>query len=659
MAKALGEIGKIGGNGKSSSDSKTLDQRRQEAELIAKIQKQATKDNIKAQEKALKTQLALQRKHEKDVLQEEKKAQREYLELLSKNGATIADKMGASFRLAGEQLKDRLKDAIRDSINNITGTVGNQVNAYAQLYAKYSSGMTTRLQGIDKNSSKTFKDLNNLIQRNLSISPFVKQETMLENLSELVKEGINYNVEQRAFLKSVQENIASTFDVANGTLLQLVRIQQADSTTARMGMTSALNKFLNTRFQDTSYMNMSQDISSQLLGISSQLNYNDAVALDYTVQKWLGSLGSVGISQNTLTTLASGINALGTGDVSSLSGNTALQNLLVMGANRAGISYSEMLTKGLKADTTNALMQGIVSYMQSIASSDNQVVKAQYANLFNMTISDMSAILNLTSKDLKEISSNMLDYIGAVRETESQLKTMGSRMHMSEMLDNLFSNVQMGIAGNIANSPGLYATWMISDLIQSVTGGINIPAVSVLGTGIDLNTTVENLMKLGIVGVSTIGQIANIAGGLASKGGIDLSKWGGSNTTSRGAGFTGISEGAQVGMVTTGTSFSLSASSGTATPMYILNSSGSDIQNAALNKAYESAGVQPLTGKDAEDEQARVRTRDEVIIQHIAPAVKKLPDSLDKIVDLLMSMYTHGIKVKEMPPLFNTGNVSF
>ena len=42
-------------------------------------------------------------------------------------------------------------------------------------------------------------------------------------------------------------------------------------------------------------------------------------------------------------------------------------------------------------------------------------------------------------------------------------------------------------------------------MIQGLTGGINIPFITAFGTGVDINTSVENLMKLGIVGVSTLG----------------------------------------------------------------------------------------------------------------------------------------------------------
>lgn len=70
----------------------------------------------------------------------------------------------------------------------------------------------------------------------------------------------------------------------------------------------------------------------------------------------------------------------------------------------------------------------------------------------------------------------------------------------------------------------------MTDLIQSVTNGINIPAISVLGNMVDLEATVENLAKLGIVGVSTIANTGKIIKGANSVfNGSNLLKYIGAN----------------------------------------------------------------------------------------------------------------------------------
>ena len=127
----------------------------------------------------------------------------------------------------------------------------------------------------------------------------------MDNMANLIESGIMYNVEQRAFLQSVSENIARTFDAANGTLVQLIRIQQADTTAARLGMEASITKFLNANYSDSSYMNNEyKTVMSNLMGVSAFMSSRDAVEFEYNVQKWLGSLGSLGVSGGTLSTIA-------------------------------------------------------------------------------------------------------------------------------------------------------------------------------------------------------------------------------------------------------------------------------------------------------------------------------------------------------------------
>ena len=101
----------------------------------------------------------------------------------------------------------------------------------------------------------------------------------------------------------------------------------------------------------------------------------EGVEFEYVVQKWLGSLGSVGVSNDALTKIATAINYLGTGNVEGLAGDAAMQNLLTKAASLQGLSYSSMLTEGLTAEKTNRLMRGIVDYVREISATDNNVVR--------------------------------------------------------------------------------------------------------------------------------------------------------------------------------------------------------------------------------------------------------------------------------------------
>ena len=418
------------------------------------------------------------------------------------------------------------------AMDQVTSGVGK----YVDLYASYMSDINTRIQG----TGKTFSSMLSTISGNIGGSQYVKQTAVLENLNRLVGEGIAYNVEQRAFLSTIADDIARTFDAANGTLLRLIRIQQSDSTASRLGMEAYMTRFLNSLFQDTSYLSQSYDsVSEALLEATSTLGKQGGVEFEYTVQKWLGSLSSVGASSSFIQSLAQGIGYLGSGDVSSLSGNAALQNLLLLGANAAGVDYGELLTGGVTdSSKINKLLRGVVTYIQGIAGNSNQVVRSEYARMFGMSVSDMVALLNLTTSDLDTISKNMLSYEQTLGELESQIGQIPGRLHLSERVENMFDNIMAGVGMGIADNAGTYATWLINSLIMDATGGGVEANVPYLGA-INLSKTIQS----GIVGVSLLGQVGNILKGLSGRNTLSLTGWGAEDVLRRGKGFEGIVSG--------------------------------------------------------------------------------------------------------------------
>ena len=507
------------------------------------------------------------------------------LQLEAASGFTEKTRAAADYLKAG--LKDSLNEAankLANSAVNVGATFDQGIKDYASLYSKYAASIDARVQG----SSESFSAMSKLVRKNLAASPYVKQADMLNNLNELISKGIAYNIEQRAFLASVSDKMVTTFDVLDDTLLKMIRLQQADSTQARLGMEASLTQYLNKNFKDTSYLSNTFDsVTQAIFDASAQMGREQAVEFEYVVQKWLGSLSSVGVSDQTLLQIAEGLNYLGTGNVEALSSNQALQNLLVTASNKAGLEYSQILTQGLNADTANKLLESIALYTHEISHTSNQVVRAQYGQLFGVTMSDMTAILNMSADELKSISNSMLSYSSAIQETASQLEQIPKRMHVSELIDNVIENFKTGIASNIASSAGSYITWQIVDFVEQLTGGINIPTISVMGSGIDLETTVTGLMKTAMVGVSTIGQIGTVLANLSSRGGLSLDTWGYDDALRRdGAGFTGITSGYK------------SSTSGSA---YIGSSSGSDIASHSVASASQEGTEQINSAQDEED----------------------------------------------------------
>lgn len=540
-------------------------------QLNKRLAKKDVEYRIKEEEKFEKT---LEKAREKQRKKDHKNTLNDWKEInkLMYDGATsFGQKLKADFATTSINILQGLGSGIAGAFK--AGESG--VNSYLDTYQKNMSAISTRLQGF----SRSYGQMTSTISKEIGMSPYASQTKVMENLASLVDKGISYNVEQRAFLASVSDRIATTFDNFDSSLLRIIRIQQADSTAARLGLQRSLTQFLNENFSDTSYLSdVSKSISSILMGAESQLGYKGGAEFEYAVQKWLGSLYSVGVSENVIQSLAQGIGYLGTGDISALSSNTGLQNLLLMGAQRAGLDYGDLMTGGISAKNVSSLMTGIIEYVKSIAEGNNLVVKTQYANLFGLTLTDMTSLLNLSAKDLTSIASNMLKYEDLVEQTEEGLRTLGQRTSLKDMIENVMQNTLAGMGETIANNPALYNTWIFSNLLSNsgLSKGFD---VSILGTSVNA----LELLRLGIVGGTGILQLATGLSGLLKTGGVlGLGNWDATPTLTRGQGTS---------IVTTG------VSSGISTSMYM----GSQSEGIKQSIAQQKDDYAEYTGQEPEE----------------------------------------------------------
>lgn len=418
-----------------------------------------------------------------------------------------------------EIMQDNFAKGLNNAVNNLIDRL-DELNVTMERYAEYQANINARTQGAGLGS--TYYALESRISDAVGINPYFQTQKIMDNLDSMIDQGIVFNVEQRAFLQTISDNIARTFDAANGTLLRLIKIQQADSTAARLGMEAYMTQFLNKLFKNTEYLGSSgggglaDSVSTALFEATSQLGVQAGFQLEYAVQKWLGSLSSVGISDTAVNNLATAIGYLGSGNIAALTNDTGMQNLLAISAARANLDYAKILTEGLDIDTTNRLLQSVVEYLQEISNTTNNVVRSSYANIFGLSISDLQAARNLTPQDISNILGSNLTYAGGIGELYRQMSMLPVRLSTGELVQNMLANAKYSLATNVAKNPVLQALWSITSLIQSYTGGINIPAISVMGNMVDLNTTVENLMKLGIVGIGSLGMIGDVVSGLTS-----------------------------------------------------------------------------------------------------------------------------------------------
>ena len=500
---------------------------------------------------------------------------------------------------AVEQLITTIKEEknfLKKSLQAITSAISdsyNQAFKEAETFLTTSAGhMNARLQGSETN----YKEIVDLVSKNLAISPYAQQSKVLEKIREATDLGIAYNLEQRAFLSEISDKIANTFDAFDANLLRIIRLQQADSTAARLGMESALTRFLNSMYQDTSYLNEGFDtVSAALVDAESQVTQEQAAEFEFMIQKWLGSLSSLGLSSSAVTNIAQGINYLSTGDVTSLANNTSLQTLFAMSASRAGMSYAEILTQGLNSTDINKLLKSMVEYLKEIAeNSDNKVVRSAYGGIFNLSTSDFRAITNLSNEDIETVFKSNLSYDQLIKETNNQFKNLAyNRLTIPEMLSNVYNNAIYGVASDWVNNPALWAINKMLDFANSVGADISIPFVNAAGFGFDANATVLGILNMSTNIARIFTLMGNIISGLASnsKGGLNLEAWGGSETTARGN-VSGLLK-----TMTGGISESQETS-------YKSNMNPEDVTKTSLNESVRQGEENnQITGKGTETEQ--------------------------------------------------------
>lgn len=602
---------------------------------LEKIDTQRRK-NLAALKSGRKTREAYRKQQKKLDARDDKKRQ-QLAKKLTKKGASHKEILQAQAegrdrsRTTGVAYRAELELNAMESLGNVVnGLLNNMKQMFEQTiqtYGQYQQKINTRLQGsgLYWNGSG---GIESTIKTAIGNNPFVKLQTVMDNVVKATEQGIAFDIEQRAFLETVKEGIATTFDAFDSNLSRIIRMQQADTTAARLGLEAGLTNFFNNMYKDTSYLNSAFDtVSQNLIETTSQLSAESAVELEYVIQKWLGSLYSVGFSDTAVGKISQALGYLGSGNISALASDTEMQNLIVMAASRANMSYSDMLIDGLDASSTNKLMRSMVGYLEEIANSDNKVVKSEYAKIFGMTVSDLKAVSNIGS-DIGNITNSMMSYGGAVSELYSQMGELSGRISIAGKMQNLLDNAKYSIATGIAGNPATYALWEITSLIEDLTGGIALPTVSVLGNMVDLNTTVTNLMRAGIVGVGSLGAIGSAISGLSSTfspasmlSKLGIAKGSNAKTTGRGAGLSRKARQA------------LAQSSS----VYIGNTSGEDYYKASITAA-ESDSDKMAKQKQAESKDVTLNNIHEYLLSVFDPKLTEI----EKLVALMA-----GYEVKE------------
>lgn len=486
-----------------------------EQEWIEKIRA----EQLKEDEKQSKKRLATMQQEQISVLANARSTWAEKKEAFKnltsdESGHRDSDKTSGVLLATAVKALDGSTKALSDLTKKLDGTI--------RQIASYQSTIDTRLQGSSNETrdGSYWEQLSRDMTSLGAINPYFKQETFANNIKDLVNIGIAFDLEQRAFLMTIQEKIATTFNVADGTLLRLIRIQQEDSTAGRLGMEASLNAFLNEMYETTEYLSdVAASVRGSLEEMESLMTGAEATEVEYQVQKWLGSLYSVGMSQSAVNSISQALGQIASGQIDGLTNGGGAGNLLVMAANDAGLSIADVLTSGLDASDTNKLMQSVVKYLAEIAESskDNNVVQQQLANVFGVKASDLRAATNLAAKgSVSSIYEKYESYDTLLNKLFTMAGSIGDRTSTAEMLTNIWENGQYTIAGGIANSPAAYLIYKAASLLDSAVGGIPIPDISVMGNSVALNTTVADLMRVAAVGGGILSSIGPIMSGLGN-----------------------------------------------------------------------------------------------------------------------------------------------
>ena len=505
--------------------------------------------------------------------------------------SSLADKKEALKKLTSDEDGSFDKHNAAGVLLSVVGKLGDlakQLDDTIDQIAGQKSAIDTRLQGSsnEKFAGSYWGALSRDMMSVGAFTPYFRQQDFANNIKSLVERGIAFDLKQRAFLTTIQGKIADTFDASNGTLLRLIRLQQEDSTAGRLGMESALNTFLNSMYENTEYLNdAAASVKSSLEEMQSFMTGALSTEVEYQVQKWMGSLYSVGMSQEAVNSIANAFGQITAGQIEGLTGG-GTGNLIIMAANDAGISIAEMLTNGIDPTNTNRLLEATVNYLAEIAASsaDNRVVQQQLASVFGVRASDLRAATNLASKgSISAIAGQSMSYDSMVNQLLMMAGTMHQRTSLGEMMTNIWENGKYSIANSMSNNPVSYLIYKLASVLDATTGGIALPFVNAMGFGVDLNTTVADLMRVAAVGTGLLTNIAPMISGLGSSfsGRAMLSQMG----IESGGGLAVTPRGG-VSILSTASMDTMSA--GVSESGYIGNASSSDIKNATLQEASDT-----------------------------------------------------------------------
>ena len=514
-------------NDQSSSGSDSLEEEKRKKYEKKRIE-QLKRENLTEAE--LQRQLLADREEIKRYQDEKESRDLKFqLEERIKYGATLKERLEAESHLRDLNRKEELAKKVSRQFTKAGEDLFYKIKGLSKDYADYVERIQVGLIGTEK----SYESVTSKLDKVFAMNVFFSMDDALKKTTEMVEQGIAYNVELRSALDVMSDKMAKTFDALDKTLLRMVKIQQEDSTQARLGMENLLLTYLNSNFNDSQYLhNISDQVSALLLETTSRQSKEESVELEYAVQKWLGSFSSIGVSDNTITALARAIGYLGSGDVESLTADQSLQQLIAMSIQRGGgsKSYGEILSSGIDVSDVSSLMSGFYNLVSDISSSGNLVAINQYAKLFGLSMSDITSVMNISSEEIGKIAENMVSYEEALGQVESELtySNLRSRTAISQMVDNIKSNIFTSMGLDMAENLAANIAYEVADQAASMVDMLEIETqVAPFGIGPKVDIDAGSMIRTALGGVSYFSKLITRLGSLSSVISPDLTALGG------------------------------------------------------------------------------------------------------------------------------------
>lgn len=373
------------------------------------------------------------------------------------------------------EIPDALEDIITElgGIDTLIGVVKNvasicesirkQSSQYINDAANYLKSYYGTISANLQDSSYSYQAISEKADNYLTTSRWIKQTDYLSRIADLSNQGLLQDIETAAILDVIKNKTLTSFDTTNEGIRRLIRLGESDYI-RQFGLEMQLKRVLNSVFNDSGYLqSMFDSVTSAIMDAATSYQ-GDVTAFNSTVQTWLGYMYSSGLSSNVITKIAEGINNLGSGNIQALASDESTQRLFLLAMDRAGLEYADILQQGLSLDDTNTLLSSIVQYLDEISNhtESNLVLRSSYANLFNLSVTDMKAINNLSSQ-ISSISGYAVSSAGAAQNTVNAINNLvEANTTASEQFENLFSNLQYTFGESIAQNDALYSAYRIS-----------------------------------------------------------------------------------------------------------------------------------------------------------------------------------------------------